>query len=360
MRPPRAGYSGEQNPDLLKHPTNSWISAVGRLKPGARIEQARAELETRGVRVRADALPPAAARPPPARAAAAHLGRAAGRGRCQSASADAVGGAAARRRGRRGPADCLRQHREPAAVARLGPAARDGGAAGARREPRPAGSPAADRKRAAVAASAAAPVSPSPGRSIAAFQAAPPPPGALPLAFDFSIDQRVLLFSLLLSCATGILFGVAPALEASRPGLVPALKGVGRGAGGRRARFDLKKILVVGEVALSLLLLIAAGLFVRGLQSAQRDRSRLRRRQAGLGAAQHQPAALHQRAGARVLSPGGRAGGTAARRRVGDGRARGAARRQQPRAQPPRRRARPDPRPCAERGRRPGRHRSQS
>ena len=103
----------------------------------------------------------------------------------------------------------------------------------------------------------------------AAFQAAPPPPGALPLALDFSIDQRVLLFSLLLSCATGILFGIAPALEASRPGLVPALKGSDAAAGERRARFDLKKILVVGEVALSLLLLIAAGLFVRGLQSAR-------------------------------------------------------------------------------------------
>ena len=103
----------------------------------------------------------------------------------------------------------------------------------------------------------------------AAFQAAPPPPGALPLAFDFSIDQRVLLFSLLLSCATGILFGIAPALEASRPGLVPALKGSDAAVGERRARFDLKKILVVGEVALSLLLLIAAGLFVRGLQSAR-------------------------------------------------------------------------------------------
>ena len=104
--------------------------------------------------------------------------------------------------------------------------------------------------------------------AITAFQAAPPPAGALPLAFDFSIDRRVLLFSLLLSCATGILFGVAPALEASRPGLVPALKGDST-LGERRSRFDLKRILVVGEVALSLLLLVAAGLFVRSLQSAR-------------------------------------------------------------------------------------------
>ena len=45
MRPPRARYSGEQNPDLLKHPTNSWIFGVARLKPQAGIDQARAELE---------------------------------------------------------------------------------------------------------------------------------------------------------------------------------------------------------------------------------------------------------------------------------------------------------------------------
>ena len=45
MRPPRARYSGEQNPDLLKSPSNSWIFGIARLKPGATIEQAGAELD---------------------------------------------------------------------------------------------------------------------------------------------------------------------------------------------------------------------------------------------------------------------------------------------------------------------------
>src|SRR5919204_1146856 len=65
-----------------------------------------------------------------------------------------------------------------------------------------------------------------------------------------------------------MVFGVAPALNASRLGLVPALKDAASGEGGG-ARLDLKKTLVVAEVALSLLLLIAAGLFVRSLQSVR-------------------------------------------------------------------------------------------
>jgi len=44
MRPPRARYSGEQNPDLLRNPTNSWLFGLGRLKPGVGTERARAEL----------------------------------------------------------------------------------------------------------------------------------------------------------------------------------------------------------------------------------------------------------------------------------------------------------------------------
>ena len=45
MRPPRAGFSGEMNPDLLKNPNNGWLSVLARLKPGVSREQAQAEIE---------------------------------------------------------------------------------------------------------------------------------------------------------------------------------------------------------------------------------------------------------------------------------------------------------------------------
>ena len=102
---------------------------------------------------------------------------------------------------------------------------------------------------------------------VQAFQAAPPPAGALPVTIDLAIDRRVLLFSTVLSLITGLVFGMVPALKASRPRLVPALKGASDGNDGGR-RYDVQKLLVVGEVALTVLLLIPAGLFVRSLQAA--------------------------------------------------------------------------------------------
>jgi predicted permease len=104
---------------------------------------------------------------------------------------------------------------------------------------------------------------------VQSFQATPPPPGSLPLTIEFSIDQRVLLFSLMLSFLTGIVFGVVPALKASRPNLVPTLKDASAETDERGRRFSLQKTLVIAEVALSMLLLIPAGLFVRSLQAAR-------------------------------------------------------------------------------------------
>ena len=84
------------------------------------------------------------------------------------------------------------------------------------------------------------------------------------------LDPRVLLFALGASVFTGILFGLAPALRASRPQLVPELKGGGGTTEGRTGRWNLRAALVVLQVALSLLVLVSAGLCVRSLKNLQR------------------------------------------------------------------------------------------
>jgi macrolide transport system ATP-binding/permease protein len=96
----------------------------------------------------------------------------------------------------------------------------------------------------------------------------------LPVADDPSIDRRVLGFASLLALATGVLFGLAPAIQASRPDVVPVLKNevVAAGAGHRGIRrfLTLRQALVVGQIALSLVALIAAGVFLRSLTTAER------------------------------------------------------------------------------------------
>jgi predicted permease len=90
--------------------------------------------------------------------------------------------------------------------------------------------------------------------------------GRTPIALDVSPDVRVLAFTVVASMATGILFGLAPALRAVRADLTPALNsGGGRGATGSRHRLRADRALAVAQVALSLTLLIGAGLFVRSL-----------------------------------------------------------------------------------------------
>lgn len=88
-------------------------------------------------------------------------------------------------------------------------------------------------------------------------------PMELPLAIDVSPDLRALAFTLVVALLTGVVFGLAPALQASRLDLAIALRGDGAGSG--RSRSRLRNALIVGQVALSLVLLSASGLFVRAL-----------------------------------------------------------------------------------------------
>ena len=83
------------------------------------------------------------------------------------------------------------------------------------------------------------------------------------------VNRQVLSFCLLTSGLTGILFGLAPALQSSRPNLVESLKGETRGAGSSGGG-KTRAMLVVAEVALSVLLLVSAGLTVRAFLAMQR------------------------------------------------------------------------------------------
>jgi hypothetical protein len=79
---------------------------------------------------------------------------------------------------------------------------------------------------------------------------------------DLSIDWHVLLFTIVITVTTALLFGVAPTLHASGVAPIDALREHGRGAAGD-ARAGLASGLVVAQVALSVMLIVASGLFVR-------------------------------------------------------------------------------------------------
>ena len=75
-------------------------------------------------------------------------------------------------------------------------------------------------------------------------------------------DLRILGFTLAVSLATGILFGLAPALKCTRPDLVSTLKDTAGTLLGGSGQVRFRKMLVVAQVSLSLLLLVGAGLFL--------------------------------------------------------------------------------------------------
>jgi putative ABC transport system permease protein len=87
-------------------------------------------------------------------------------------------------------------------------------------------------------------------------------PGTLPRTEELSIDGNVLLFTLGISFLTGLIFGLVPSLQASKPDLNVTLKEGGRGTAGA-ARGRLRSSLVVSEVAMALVLLIGAGLLLK-------------------------------------------------------------------------------------------------
>lgn len=85
----------------------------------------------------------------------------------------------------------------------------------------------------------------------------------------FALDQRALIFTLIVSLLTGFVFGLAPAWHSSNPQIVPVLKGDASHVQ-KKARFTLRNILVVAQVTLSLVVLVCGGLFIKSFRNAQK------------------------------------------------------------------------------------------
>ena len=95
------------------------------------------------------------------------------------------------------------------------------------------------------------------------------PPVDMPIDLGLRMDQTTLLFALAVSAATGVVFGLAPALQTSSPATINALKEEGnRGSGGRTGQ-RLRNGLVIAQVAVCLVLLVGAALFLRSFIAAQ-------------------------------------------------------------------------------------------
>src|SRR5262245_53059147 len=87
---------------------------------------------------------------------------------------------------------------------------------------------------------------------------------AIPGWESIRVNERAMIFSLVISLASSVVFGLVPALQSSDPNLNEALKEGGRSDGGGAGRQRMRKALIVAEVALALVLLVGAGLMVKG------------------------------------------------------------------------------------------------
>ncbi|HWW88935.1 MAG TPA: ABC transporter permease, partial [Vicinamibacterales bacterium] len=94
-------------------------------------------------------------------------------------------------------------------------------------------------------------------------------PIPIPVSFNLQIDQRVLIFTIVVSVVAGIVAGLAPALKATKASLVGELKGETAGAKGSGRYWSMRDSLVGLQIAMTLVLLVAAGLLTRSLMAAE-------------------------------------------------------------------------------------------
>ena len=261
VRPPRGGYSGDLNPDLLSRRSSRWMKMLGRLKPGVSFEQAQASVTTIAAglqqaysdtnRDRIATLFPVSKIDPqgyPQLLSVAGLLLAVTAIVLLIACANIANLLLARASART---------REIAVRLALGAS-----------RPRLIRQLLTESLLISIAGGVA-------GLLLALWtidvlKSATPTDGIFSFTLDYHLDARVLAFTFMLSLGTGAIFGLAPALQASRPDLVPALKDEASAAVHGRRRFNLRNALVVAQVALSLVLLIGSGLFLRSLNNAQR------------------------------------------------------------------------------------------
>ena len=261
MRPPRAGFSGEMSADLLSKRSGGWLRMIGRLKPGVSLEQAQASLSTLAAQLEevypeinrgkiATLFPLTKVDPRAynslvgiatlmmavvgivlliacANVANLMLAQASAR-RKEIAVRLALGASRLR---------LLRQLLSEGLLLSI-----LGGVSGL---------------LLAVWA-------------IDILHKTAPTTGIFSFNLDYQIDTRVLAFTFGLSVLTAVVFGLAPAWQSSNPDIVPVLKDETYARVGARRRFNLRSALVIAQMALSLMLLIGAGLFLSSLRQAQK------------------------------------------------------------------------------------------